>query len=103
MSFGPTGGPMKFLTMADWAGRVEKELFAQTYKNYGLATVRYPVLEVPAMVEPFENARGFSLRDLRANKPRLKTMTSGGKRHRQPQAAMGFVRMKGCTPDRIIP
>jgi len=33
-----TGEPMKFLTLADWTGMVETELFAQTYKNYGLAT-----------------------------------------------------------------
>ena len=49
-----TGEPMKFLTLADWTGMVETELFAQTYKSYGLATVRYPVLEVTATVEPFE-------------------------------------------------
>jgi hypothetical protein len=61
---------MKFLTLADWTGIVETELSAQTYKNYALATVRYPVLEVTAMVEPFENGRGFSLRILRAGKPR---------------------------------
>ncbi len=65
-----TGEPMKFLTLADWTGIVETELFAQTYKNYGLATVRYPVLEVTATVEPFENGLGFSLRVLRAGKPR---------------------------------
>jgi DNA-directed DNA polymerase III PolC len=68
-----TGEPMKFLTLADWTGIVETELFAQTYKNYGLATVRYPVLEVTATVEPFENGRGFSLRVLRAGKPRSTT------------------------------
>ncbi|HEU6448927.1 MAG TPA: DNA polymerase IV [Verrucomicrobiae bacterium] len=67
-----TGEPMKFLTLADWTGMVETELFAQTYKNYGLATVRYPVLEVTATVEPFENGRGFSLRVLRAAKPRTR-------------------------------
>lgn len=67
-----TGEPMKFLTLADWTGMVETELFAQTYKRYGLATVRYPVLEVTAAVEPFENGRGFSLRVLRAGKPRMK-------------------------------
>ncbi len=50
-----TGEPMKFLTLADWTGMVETELFAQTYKSDGLATVRYPVLEVTATVEPFEN------------------------------------------------
>ena len=38
-----TGEPMKFLTLADWTGLVETELFAQTYRSYGLATVRYPV------------------------------------------------------------
>jgi DNA polymerase III alpha subunit len=67
-----TGEPRKFLTLADWTGIVETELFAQTYKSYGLATVRYPVLEVTATVEPFENGRGFSLRVLRAGKPRAK-------------------------------
>ena len=61
---------MKFITLADWTGMVETELFAQTYKSYGLATVRYPVLEVSAAVEPFENGRRFSLRVLRAGKPR---------------------------------
>jgi DNA polymerase III alpha subunit len=67
-----TGEPMKFLTLADWTGMVETELFADTYKTYGLATVRYPVLEVVARVEPYENGRGFSLRVLRAGKPRMK-------------------------------
>jgi DNA polymerase III alpha subunit len=65
-----TGEPMKFLSLADWTGIVETELFAQTYKNYGLATVRYPVLEIEAKVEVFENERGFSLRVLRAGAPR---------------------------------
>ena len=65
-----TGEPMKFLTLADWTGMVETELFAQTYRSYGLATVRYPVLEITATVEPFENGRGFSLRVLRAGAPR---------------------------------
>jgi DNA-directed DNA polymerase III PolC len=67
-----TGEPMKFLSLADWTGIVETELFAQTYKSHGLATVRYPVLEVEARVEPFDNGRGFSLRVLRAGKPRPK-------------------------------
>jgi error-prone DNA polymerase len=67
-----TGEPMKFLTLADWTGMVETELFAQTYKSYGLATVRYHVLEVTAMVEPFDNGHGFSLRVLQAAKPRIR-------------------------------
>ncbi|MHB1308889.1 MAG: DNA polymerase IV [Limisphaerales bacterium] len=65
-----TGEPMKFLSLADRTGIVETELFAQTYRSYGLATVRYPVLEVEARVEPFDNGKGFSLRVLRAGKPR---------------------------------
>jgi len=65
-----TGEPMKFMTLADRTGMVETELFAPTYRSYGLATVRYPVLEVVATVEPFENRRGFTLRVHRAGKPR---------------------------------
>ena len=65
-----TGEPMKFLTLADWTGMVETDLFAETYRSYGLATVRYPVLEVTAIVEPYERGDGFSLRVLRAGKPR---------------------------------
>jgi len=65
-----TGELMKFLTLADWTGIIETELFADTYKTYGLATVRYPVLEITATVEPYENRRGHSLRVLRAGKPR---------------------------------
>jgi DNA polymerase III alpha subunit/nucleotidyltransferase/DNA polymerase involved in DNA repair len=67
-----TGEAMKFLTLADWTGIVETELFASTYRSYGLATVRYPVLEIAATVEPFENQRGFSLRVHRAGKPRTR-------------------------------
>jgi DNA polymerase-3 subunit alpha len=65
-----TGEPMKFLSLADWTGIIETELFAQTYRTYGLATVRYPVLEIEARIEPFENGRGFSLRALSARNPR---------------------------------
>ncbi|HOX58843.1 MAG TPA: DNA polymerase IV [Candidatus Paceibacterota bacterium] len=72
-----TGEPMKFLTLADWTGMVETELFTRTYQSYGLATVRYPVLEVTATVEPFENGRGFSLRVLRAGKPRKLVREAG--------------------------
>jgi DNA polymerase III alpha subunit len=65
-----TGEPMKFLTLADWTGIVETELFARTYQSYGLNTIRYRVLEITATIEPFENGRGYTLRVLRANKPR---------------------------------
>jgi DNA-directed DNA polymerase III PolC len=65
-----TGEPMKFLTIADRTGMIETELFARTYRSYGLNTVRYRVLEIVAVVEPFESGRGHTLRVLRAGKPR---------------------------------
>jgi hypothetical protein len=68
-----TGELMVFPALADWTGMVETELFAQTCKSYGLATVRHPVLEVTATGEPFENGRGSSLRVLRAGRPRQKS------------------------------
>ncbi|MEY2428335.1 MAG: polymerase subunit alpha, partial [Verrucomicrobiota bacterium] len=80
-----TGEPMKFLTIADWTGVVETELFARTYKSYGLTTIRYRVLEITATVEAFENGRGFTLRVLRAGKPRT-SRTSKEKAHSKPSA-----------------
>lgn len=67
-----TGEPMKFLTIADPTDIAATDLFADTYRSYGLATVRYPVLEVTARVEPFENGKGWTLRALRAGKPRTR-------------------------------
>jgi len=74
-----TGEPMKFLSLADWTGIIETELFAQTYRTHGLTTVRYPVLEIEGSIEPFENGRGFSLRALRAAKPRTRTRNESSK------------------------
>jgi DNA polymerase III alpha subunit len=71
-----TGEPMKFLTIADWTGIIETELFARTYQSYGLNTIRYRVLEITAAVEPYENNRGHNLRVLRAGKPRVKSATT---------------------------
>jgi len=69
-----TGEPMKFLTLCDWTGIVETELFAATYRSHGLATIRYPVLEVTGRVEAYENNRGHTLRVLRAGKPRTRSI-----------------------------
>jgi hypothetical protein len=80
-SVGDTSDPVKLETFSSKAERnitepsppwLETELFAQTYKSYALATVRFPALEVTATVEPFENERGFSLRVWRAGKPRTR-------------------------------
>jgi DNA polymerase III alpha subunit len=81
-----TGEPMKFLTLADWTGIIETELFARTYKSYGLSTIRYRVLEITATVEPFENNRGYTLCVLRAGKPRTKPATHYRSHSRSPQA-----------------
>ncbi len=72
-----TGELMKFMTIADRTGLVETDLFADTYRAYGLATIRYPVLEVTARVEPYENGNGYSLRVLRAGKPRHRRRIHG--------------------------
>jgi hypothetical protein len=69
-----TGELIKFMTIA---GIVETELFADTYRSYGLATVWYPVPEVTARVESFENGNGFTLRVLRAGKPRTTSKVVG--------------------------
>ena len=71
-----TGEPMKFLTLADWTGVVETELFARAYRACGLATIRYRVLEISAIVEPFESGGGYTLRVLRAGKPRKKSKST---------------------------
>lgn len=72
-----TGEPMKFLTIADKTDISSTDFFADTYRSYGLATVRYPVLEVTAKVEPFQNGRGWTLRALRAGKPRTFSGNAG--------------------------
>jgi hypothetical protein len=58
------------LSLVDWTGIIETELLEQTYKVYGLARVRYPVLEIEAHIEPFEYGLGFSLAALAARRPR---------------------------------
>jgi DNA polymerase III alpha subunit len=70
------GEQMKFLTLADRTGMVETQLFKHAYKTFGLATVRYPVLEVTGTVEPFANERGFTLNIHHAGKPRTRSETT---------------------------
>jgi hypothetical protein len=59
---------MKFLTLADWTGFLEVSLFADVYRNYGHLTVE-PVLAIEAVVDPFDNRRGFALNGLRVARP----------------------------------
>lgn len=64
------GETMKFITICDYTGMIETELFADAYRQFGLNTVRYPVVEVTGTVEPFDNAKGYTLRVERTGKPR---------------------------------
>ncbi|GAB4164413.1 MAG: hypothetical protein Fur0032_00220 [Terrimicrobiaceae bacterium] len=64
------GRPMKFLSLCDPTGIVECELFARTYARYGTETIRHPVIEVTADVQPFENGNGFTLNVVGVRKAR---------------------------------
>ena len=65
-----TGGQMKFITICDHTGIIECELFADTYRRFGIQTVRSPVAEIEATVTPSENARGCTLHVHWVGKPR---------------------------------
>ena len=61
-------GTMKFLTLADYTGFVEVSLFSRVYKEYGHITAN-PVVAVEAVVDPFDNRRGFALNGSRVMRP----------------------------------
>ncbi len=69
---------MKFISICDRTGIVECEIFAAAYRSTGLATVRYPVVEVVAEVTPFDNHAGFTLRVMRVGRPRTQSSLPGG-------------------------
>ena len=65
-----TGDQMKFITICDYTGIIECEIFAQTHRRFGLETIRHPVVEVEANVTPFDNDLGCTLGVHRVGKPR---------------------------------
>ena len=65
-----TGDTMKFITICDYSGIIECEMFAATYRRFGLTTVRFAVVEVEATVTPFDNGLGCTLDVTRVEKPR---------------------------------
>ena len=69
-----TGDAMKFITICDYTGIIECEIFAQTYRRFGLETVRHPVVEVEARVTPFESGLGCTLEVLRVGKARRRNV-----------------------------
>ena len=68
------GQPMKFISICDYTGIVECEIFAAAYRLYGLNTVRYPVVQITADVRPFDNLQGYTLEVQRVQQPRMKTL-----------------------------
>jgi hypothetical protein len=55
------GQPMKFVSLCDYTGFVETELFATVYKAFGMETIKgSPIIEVEGFVEPpfQENKKG---------------------------------------------
>ncbi len=63
------GQPMKFISVCDYSGFVETELFATVHKAYGMETIKSPLIELEGFVEPFENKKGCTLRVLRVTQP----------------------------------
>jgi DNA-directed DNA polymerase III PolC len=58
-----TGGDlMKFVTLADRTGFVETQIFPDAYQRFGHLTATHPILAATAVVEPFENRNGYTLR-----------------------------------------
>jgi DNA polymerase III alpha subunit len=58
--------PMKFVSLCDYTGFVETEMFAAIYRAFGMETIKSPVIEVEGIVTPFENGKGYTLCILRA-------------------------------------
>lgn len=65
-----TGDQMKFITICDYTGIMECELFAAAYRRFGLTTVQYPVVEIESTVTPFDSDLGCTLDVHRVAKPR---------------------------------
>ena len=69
IAYQENGQPMKFISLCDYSGFVETELFAAVYKAYGMETIKSPLIELEGFVEPFENRKGYTLRVLRVTLP----------------------------------
>lgn len=63
------GDLMKFVTLADRTGFVETLLFPDAYQRFGHLTAIHPILAATAVVEPFENNNGYTLRVNRITPP----------------------------------
>jgi len=61
---------MKFVLIADRAGMIECELFADTYERFGAVVARNPVVALHGTVSPFDNRLGWTLRVKEAFPPK---------------------------------
>jgi DNA-directed DNA polymerase III PolC len=64
------GRPMQFLSLCDPTGIAECNLFASACSRFGTESIRHPVLEITATVQPFDNGNGCSLNVHRIRKAR---------------------------------
>jgi DNA polymerase III alpha subunit len=87
------GRLMKFMTVCDWSGMVETEMFAGAFQRFGSVVSGHPVLELEGVVVPFEGGGGCSLRVERVGRPR--TM---GKHGVARTRAKGIVGLDGGRP-----
>ena len=55
------GRIMKFISICDYSGILECELFASAYRRFGVETIRHPIVEVSGKVKPFANSNGYTL------------------------------------------
>jgi DNA polymerase III alpha subunit len=55
------GRGMKFISVCDYSGILECELFANAYRRFGAETIRHPIVEVRSKVKPFGNRNGYTL------------------------------------------
>ncbi|MGC2579512.1 MAG: OB-fold nucleic acid binding domain-containing protein [Terrimicrobiaceae bacterium] len=55
------GRIMKFISICDYSGILECELFASAYRRFGVETIRHPIVEVSGKVTPFANRNGYTL------------------------------------------
>jgi error-prone DNA polymerase len=72
------GRPMKFISICDYSGILECELFASAYKRFGILTVRHPVVEIEGTVQPFDNGNGHTLQVHAVRKMRQRAAAQRG-------------------------
>lgn len=71
------GRNMKFISLCDYTGILECELFADAYRRFGILTVRHPIIEVTGKIERFESGQGCTLSVQRIGAARRSRVNTG--------------------------